>query len=45
MGRVKEADSEMWREAMKKPKGQQPQAKKNVDTDLIGDKVGKNPYG
>ncbi|KAK3713455.1 rRNA-binding ribosome biosynthesis protein rpf2 [Vermiconidia calcicola] len=45
MGRVKEAEPEMWKEAMRKPKGQEVKAKKNVDTDLIGDKVGRIHLG
>ncbi|KAK3724912.1 rRNA-binding ribosome biosynthesis protein rpf2 [Vermiconidia calcicola] len=45
MGRVKEAEPEMWKEAMRKPKGQEAKAKKNVDTDLIGDKVGRIHLG
>ena len=45
VGRVKEADPEMWKEAMKKPKGQEARPKKNVETDIIGDKVGRIHMG
>ena len=45
VGRVKEADPEMWKEAMKKPKGQEARVKKNVETDIIGDKVGRIHMG
>ncbi|RMX79529.1 hypothetical protein D0869_08244 [Hortaea werneckii] len=45
VGRVKEADPDMWKEAMRKPKGQEPKTKKNVDTDIIGDKVGRIHLG
>ncbi|KAF2773239.1 Brix-domain-containing protein [Teratosphaeria nubilosa] len=45
VGRVKEADADMWKEAMRKPKGQEAKTKKNIDTDLIGDKVGRIHLG
>ncbi|KAI7343494.1 galactosyl transferase GMA12/MNN10 family protein [Hortaea werneckii] len=45
VGRVKQADADMWKEAMRKPKGQEPKTKKNVDTDIIGDKVGRIHLG
>nr|POF12932.1 ribosome production factor 2 like [Quercus suber] len=41
VGRVKEADPEMLKEAMRKPKGQEAKTKKNVETDIIGDKIGR----
>lgn len=45
VGRVKEADPEAMKQAMRKPKGQEAKTKKNVDTDLIGDKVGRIHLG
>ncbi|KAI6812265.1 Brix-domain-containing protein [Hortaea werneckii] len=45
VGRVKQADPDMLKEAMRKPKGQEPKTKKNVDTDIIGDKVGRIHLG
>jgi len=45
VGRTKEADSGMWKEAMRKPKGQEAKTKKNVETDTIGDKVGRIHLG
>ena len=45
VGRVREADSEMWKEAMRKPKAQEARAKKNIETDIIGDKVGRIHMG
>lgn len=45
VGRIKEADSDMWKEAMRKPKGVEAKVKKNVDTDIIGDKVGRIHLG
>ena len=62
VGRIREADADMWKESMRKPKSQevrvhpspvalviltsfQPKAKKNIDTDLIGDKVGRIHLG
>ncbi|KAK5127020.1 hypothetical protein LTR85_008379 [Meristemomyces frigidus] len=45
MGRIKEADPDMLKEAMRKPKSQEPKTKKNVETDIIGDKVGRIHLG
>ncbi|TKA71465.1 hypothetical protein B0A55_07794 [Friedmanniomyces simplex] len=45
VGRTKEADPEMWKESMRKPKGQEAKTKKNVETDIIGDKVGRIHLG
>jgi ribosome production factor 2 len=64
VGRVKEADPDMWKEAMKKPKTTevsdldglvvsrrranrvtQAKTKKNIETDQIGDKVGRIHVG
>jgi len=45
IGRVKEADVEMSREALKKGRTTQPKTKKNVETDLIGDKLGRIHVG
>ena len=45
VGRVKMADENLWKEAMKKPKTTLPKTKKNTETDLIGDKVGRIHMG
>lgn len=45
VGRIREADPEMWKQAMRKPKGQEPKTKKNVETDVIGDKMGRIHMG
>lgn len=45
VGRIKEADLDMWKEAMRKPKSHEPKTKKNIDTDIIGDKVGRIHLG
>ena len=45
VGRVREADPEMWKESMRKPKGTEARTKKNVETDVIGDKVGRIHLG
>lgn len=41
LGREKFPDPEMLKEAMKQPKGAEPKTKKNIDMDVMGDKVGK----
>ncbi|KAF2277534.1 Brix-domain-containing protein [Westerdykella ornata] len=45
VGREKFADPDMLKEAMKKPKGAEPKTKKNIDMDIMGDKVGKVHVG
>ncbi|KAG9591367.1 Brix-domain-containing protein, partial [Aureobasidium melanogenum] len=45
VGRVKEADVDMMKAAMKKPKGLEAKTKKNIETDIIGDKVGRIHLG
>ncbi len=63
VGRIREAEESVWREALKKPKHievrrvvnsdrvtliqhyTQPKVKKNIDTDIIGDKVGRIHIG
>ncbi|OBW65678.1 MAG: Uncharacterized protein AUREO_042560 [Aureobasidium pullulans] len=45
IGRVKEADHDMMKDAMKKPKGLEARSKKNIETDIIGDKVGRIHLG
>jgi ribosome production factor 2 len=45
MGRMREADPETWKQAMKKPKSLEAKTKKNIETDLIGDKVGRIHLG
>ncbi|KAK9467230.1 Brix domain-containing protein [Lipomyces arxii] len=39
LGRVKEADPDMLKQAMRIPKELQPKVKKNVETDFMGDKI------
>ncbi|KAF2109337.1 ribosome biogenesis protein-like protein RPF2 [Lophiotrema nucula] len=41
LGRERFAEEDMWKAAIKKPKGTEPRTKKNVDMDIMGDKVGK----
>ncbi|KAL9049746.1 MAG: hypothetical protein Q9162_007036 [Coniocarpon cinnabarinum] len=41
IGRVKQADEGMLKEAMKRPRGTEAKTKKNVETDVVGDKVGR----
>ncbi|TKA67213.1 hypothetical protein B0A49_05788 [Cryomyces minteri] len=45
VGRLKEADDAIWKEALKKPRGVEAKTKKNVETDIIGDKVGRIHLG
>ncbi|KZF23817.1 Brix-domain-containing protein [Xylona heveae TC161] len=45
VGRVKEADESMMKDALRKPKGLEPKSKKNVETDIVGDKVGRIHLG
>ncbi|KAL8795561.1 MAG: hypothetical protein Q9195_001982 [Heterodermia aff. obscurata] len=45
VGRIREADQGMWKEAMKRAKGGEQKAKKNVDMDSMGDKVGRIHLG
>ena len=63
VGRQREADPDMWKEAMRKPKGQevrldsgyldairmlttvQAKTKKNIETDIVGDKMGRIHLG
>ncbi|EMC93704.1 hypothetical protein BAUCODRAFT_251192 [Baudoinia panamericana UAMH 10762] len=45
VGRIKQADPDMWKEAMRKPKGQEAKTKKNVETDMVGDQVGRIHLG
>ncbi|KAF1346860.1 Brix domain-containing protein [Delphinella strobiligena] len=45
VGRVREADSDMLKEAMRKPKGTEARTKKNIETDIVGDKVGRVHVG
>ncbi|KAL8842722.1 MAG: hypothetical protein Q9170_000378 [Blastenia crenularia] len=45
IGRTKEAETSLWKEAMKKPKGLEPKAKKNIETDIVGDKIGRIHLG
>ncbi|KAF2724411.1 Brix-domain-containing protein [Polychaeton citri CBS 116435] len=45
VGRTREADSSVMKEAMRKPKSLEAKTKKNIDTDTIGDKVGRIHLG
>ncbi|MCJ1257437.1 rRNA-binding ribosome biosynthesis protein rpf2 [Lignoscripta atroalba] len=45
LGRVRDADGSVMKEAMKKAKGIEPRAKKNVETDIVGDKIGRVHLG
>lgn len=45
VGRVREADESMLKEAMKKPKGLEERTKKNITTDSMGDKLGRVHLG
>lgn len=41
LGREQFADRDIMKQAMKKPKGAEPRTKKNIDMDIMGDKMGK----
>lgn len=45
VGRVREADAAMLKEAMRKPRGGEERPKKNVTTDSMGDKLGRVHLG
>ncbi|KAI4161465.1 MAG: hypothetical protein LQ342_004868 [Letrouitia transgressa] len=45
LGRSRMAETSVWREAMKKPKGVEAKPKKNVETDIVGDKIGRIHLG
>ncbi|KAG6018033.1 hypothetical protein E4U41_004051, partial [Claviceps citrina] len=45
VGRVKEADESMLKEAMKKARGLEERPKKNIVTDSMGDKIGRVHLG
>ncbi|KAL8760877.1 MAG: hypothetical protein Q9184_002965 [Pyrenodesmia sp. 2 TL-2023] len=45
VGRSKEAEASAWKEAMKKPKGVEAKPKKNIETDIVGDKIGRIHLG
>uniref|UniRef100_A0A060T1L9 Ribosome production factor 2 homolog n=1 Tax=Blastobotrys adeninivorans TaxID=409370 RepID=A0A060T1L9_BLAAD len=45
IGRVQPPDPEMEKEAMKKPKQLEPKTKKNVETDIMGDQLGRIHVG
>ncbi|KAI9845460.1 MAG: rRNA-binding ribosome biosynthesis protein rpf2 [Thelocarpon superellum] len=45
IGRVKEAEENMMKEALRKGKTSEPRTKKNIETDLMGDKVGRIHLG
>ncbi|KAJ4345526.1 rRNA-binding ribosome biosynthesis protein rpf2 [Didymosphaeria variabile] len=41
LGREQFPDPDMLKDALKKPKGAEPRTKKNIDMDVMGDKMGK----
>ncbi|KND90154.1 Ribosome biogenesis protein RPF2 [Tolypocladium ophioglossoides CBS 100239] len=45
VGRVKEADESMLKEAMRKARGIEEKTKKNITTDTMGDKIGRVHLG
>lgn len=45
VGRLQHADENMMKEALKRPKQLEPKTKKNIDMDMMGDKVGKIHVG
>ncbi|KAF2836466.1 Brix-domain-containing protein [Patellaria atrata CBS 101060] len=45
VGRVREAEESVMREALKKPKQLEPKTKKNIETDIMGDKIGRIHLG
>jgi ribosome production factor 2 len=45
VGRIQEADETIWRESLKKPKQLEPRTKKNIEMDMMGDKIGKIHVG
>lgn len=45
VGRIQEPDEAMLKEAMKRPRQLEPKTKKNIQTDEIGDKIGRIHVG
>ncbi|KAF1986116.1 Brix-domain-containing protein [Aulographum hederae CBS 113979] len=45
VGRIREADESVMKEALKRPRQLEPKTKKNIDMDLMGDKVGRIHVG
>ncbi|EOD51142.1 putative brix domain-containing protein [Neofusicoccum parvum UCRNP2] len=45
VGRVQAADENVMKQALKQPKQLQPKTKKNIETDIMGDKVGRVHVG
>ncbi|KAF2099566.1 Brix-domain-containing protein [Rhizodiscina lignyota] len=45
VGRMKEAEAAVMKEALKKPRQLEPKTKKNIETDAMGDKVGRIHVG
>ena len=45
VGRVQQAEEGMWKEAMKRAKETEAKVKKNVETDVMGDKIGRIHLG
>ncbi|PNS15882.1 Ribosome production factor 2 [Sphaceloma murrayae] len=45
VGRTREAEKEMLKEAMRKPRGTEEKSRKNIETDIVGDKMGRIHMG
>lgn len=45
VGRSQQPDEAVWKEAMRKPRGNEEKTKKNVSTDTMGDKLGRIHLG
>ncbi|KAL6720707.1 rRNA-binding ribosome biosynthesis protein rpf2 [Lecanora helva] len=45
VGRCQRAEEGMWKEVMRRAKGKEGKAKKNVETDRVGDKIGRIHLG
>lgn len=45
VGRMQAVAESVMKEAMRKPRGAEPKAKKNIETDLMGDRVGRIHLG
>ncbi|KAK8218222.1 Brix domain-containing protein [Phyllosticta capitalensis] len=45
VGRIREADEAIMKEALKRPKQLEPKTKKNIETDMMGDKIGRIHVG
>ncbi|KAI9681179.1 MAG: rRNA-binding ribosome biosynthesis protein rpf2 [Caeruleum heppii] len=45
IGRIKEAEDSVMKEALKRAKGLEAKSKKNIETDIVGDKMGRIHLG